>query len=486
MNDIVIVFDDTNIKSEIIRDVIGEKGFADIVVRKKRLEEYYSEMLLSKYPGAEWFTMGSVFEFNALRHELEQKHKEDTRVIHCFSSFFITDKEKVLLSFEKLKFIDDANRMVCDGKLVAVIFPDRQSYDTYLKDICGGKTSMEAAKGVRDYFCMDGVVDIGVVGNFIQCITGNFDSRYFNSLQGNEYIIVKSSKNKKKIKSEYQYYQLLPEDMRFWFVMPFSYEEDDEKASYTMERLHVTDLAVKWVHGSIDESEFEMILDKYFYFFRSRHRRMVDKKEYDRISDALYIDKVKKRVDELKICKEYSIIAKLVEAGCEEKAIEVLLDRYFWLKTKVEKRVRYPLISVIGHGDPCFANTLYNKSTRMLKFIDPRGALTEEELWTDPYYDIAKLSHSICGRYDFFNSALFDIRINEKFQYELHIDFDNTKYMEIFKNVLEKNGYDYLTVRLYEASLFLSMLPLHIDYPYKVFGFILNVSNILEEIGKYV
>ena len=103
MNDIVIVFDDTNIKSEIIRDVIGEKGFADIVVRKKRLEEYYSEMLLSKYPGAEWFTMGSVFEFNALRHELEQKHKEDTRVIHCFSSFFITDKEKVLLSFEKLK-----------------------------------------------------------------------------------------------------------------------------------------------------------------------------------------------------------------------------------------------------------------------------------------------------------------------------------------------------------------------------------------------
>ena len=112
--------------------------------------------------------------------------------------------------------------------------------------------------------------------------------------------------------------------------------------------------------------------------------------------------------------------------------------------------------------------------------------MTEEELWTDRYYDIAKLSHSICGRYDFFNSALFDIRINEKFQYELHIDFDNTKYMEIFKNVLEKNGYDYLTVRLYEASLFLSMLPLHIDYPYKVFGFILNVSNILEEIGKYV
>ena len=47
---------------------------------------------------------------------------------------------------------------------------------------------------------------------------------------------------------------------------------------------------------------------------------------------------------------------------------------------------------------------------------------------------------------------------------------------------MEENGFDYQTVRLYEASLFLSMLPLHIDYPLKVFGFILNAINILEEI----
>ena len=39
-------------------------------------------------------------------------------------------------------------------------------------------------------------------------------------------------------------------------------------------------------------------------------------------------------------------------------------------------------------------------------------------------------------------------------------------------------------VRIYEASLFLSMLPLHIDYPQKVFGFLLNAINILKEIEK--
>ena len=51
----------------------------------------------------------------------------------------------------------------------------------------------------------------------------------------------------------------------------------------------------------------------------------------------------------------------------------------------------YDAECVIGHGDPCFANTLYNKSTKTLKFIDPKGALTEDELWTNPYYDVAKL-----------------------------------------------------------------------------------------------
>lgn len=152
----------------------------------------------------------------------------------------------------------------------------------------------------------------------------------------------------------------------------------------------------------------------------------------------------------------------------------------------VEARVKYPLYSVIGHGDPCFANALYSKAAMMLKFIDPKGAQTEDELWTNPYYDVAKLSHSICGRYDFFNNDLYDIELDRNFQLKLNIDFDNSTYKTIFKQKLERNGFDYLSVRLYEASLFLSMLPLHIDNPHKVLGFILNARDILEEIENEI
>lgn len=322
---------------------------------------------------------------------------------------------------------------------------------------------------------MEGLVDIGIIGNFIQCITGNFDSRYFNSLKGNEYTIVKSSSNKRKIKAEYCFYHLLPEDMKFWFVIPFNYKEKENFASYTMERLHMTDLAIKWVHGSMDEAEFEDLMDKYFFFFNSRHVKECAEEEYQKVTKALYVDKVNDRIADLKKLPEYGKIKTLLEAS-ETTDIDSLVAKYFALKEKIEARVKYPRQFVIGHGDPCFANALYNKSTKTLKFIDPKGAITEDELWTNAYYDVAKLSHSVCGRYDFFNNALFDIKIDTTFEYSLEIPFDNSRYIEIFKRKAEENGFDYLTVRIYEASLFLSMLPLHIDNPHKVFGFILNVK----------
>ena len=56
----------------------------------------------------------------------------------------------------------------------------------------------------------------------------------------------------------------------------------------------------------------------------------------------------------------------------------------------------------------------------------------------------------------------------------------------MFREYLKNNGYDYNLVRTLEVSLFLSMLPLHIDNPHKVFGFILNAINIIEEIEKDV
>ena len=477
----IVIYDDTGRKSEVIADIIGEKGFADVVVKKHCLEEYYKDEMAKLFSDLVWKKVHSVFEYADILKQLEVYNMQEAKVIHCFSNYIVSDANAAKLSFEKLSFIDEAYAVLDGNRAVAAMFPSVDSYASFCKNILAGRKAWDLIKELEEHFEIEGMVDIGIISNFIQCVTGNFDSRYFNSLKGNEYTLVKSSNNKKKIKAEYDFYHLLPEDMKYWFVMPFDYKENADSASYTMERLHMTDLAIKWVHGSMEKNEFESLMDKYFYFFKCRHAKDCSAEDYQATADELYINKVNSRIADLKKLPEYKRIEMLLSNN-NDITIDGLLARYFALKEKIEKRNKYPQQMVIGHGDPCFANTLYNKSTQTLKFIDPKGASREEDLWTNPYYDIAKLSHSVCGKYDFFNNGLFDIRIAEDFSYDLEIPFDNTEYMKIFKEKVEENGFDYLTVRIYEASLFLSMLPLHIDNPHKVFGFILNVDRILKEI----
>lgn len=291
---VLVIYDDTGRKSEVISDIIGNKGFADVVVKKRRLEEYYQEELRKLYPDLQWRKIHSNFEYGDLIKELELLNTREVRVMHCFSNYLISDSYKAGLSFKKIEFIDEEYGVISERRVALAMFPSVDNYIIFCKNIISGQKAWDLAKNMQETFNIEGLVDIGNIRNFIQCITGNFDSRYFNSLKGNEYILIKTSSNKKKIKAEYSFYHLLPEDMKFWFVMPFNYEETETFASYSMERLHMTDLAVKWVHGSIDENEFEELLDKYFFFFKSRHSKQCTQNEYETISNNLYIDKVKK------------------------------------------------------------------------------------------------------------------------------------------------------------------------------------------------
>ena len=480
---VIVVYDDNIEKSEMIEDVIGQIGFSNIVINKKNLEEYFTEAMDEVYDEIIFKKIESEFDYAKVAQELDVLLDSEYKVAYSFSDYFIADKETMGLSYKKLQFIDTPYVATTESNIAAVFFPDVRELKKYLKTVSMGQAAKTVALDIKDSFEIEGLIDLSNIDNFIQCLTGKYDSRYFNSLESDNYTIVKSSSNKKKIKAEYEFYHLLPDDMKYWFVMPFNYEEDENKASYTMERLHMTDLAIKWVHNSISEKDLGILLDKYFHFFACRHKKECSADEYTSKAEDLYITKVEDRVKELKNHPKFGEIDSLLKLN-KETELDYLVDKYKKLKDKVEGQNNYENCLVIGHGDPCFANALYNKSTKMLKFIDPKGATKEEDLWVNPYYDIAKLSHSICGSYDFFNNAMFEIKINEDNYCELDVPCCNKKYLDIFKKALEQNGFDYKTVRVYEASLFLSMLPLHMDNPHKVLGFILNAKRIMDELER--
>ena len=81
---------------------------------------------------------------------------------------------------------------------------------------------------------------------------------------------------------------------------------------------------------------------------------------------------------------------------------------------------------------------------------------------------------------------MYTISLDHDLRFNLEISFNNAEYISIFRDFCQNNGFDYLLVRLYEVSLFLSMLPLHMDNPLKVLGFVLNGVKILEEVERNV
>ena len=110
-------------------------------------------------------------------------------------------------------------------------------------------------------------------------------------------------------------------------------------------------------------------------------------------------------------------------------------------------------------------------------------AVTEDELWTHPLYDLCKISHSALGDYDFINNGLYEVGFTDHNDLVLRFRHANHAALKpLFREAVAKAGYNEPIMRLGEASLFLSMLPLHIDYPNKVVAFLLKANQILDEV----
>lgn len=322
------------------------------------------------------------------------------------------------------------------------------------------------------------LVDVSDARNLLDFLSGQFDARLFNAMEHDAYTVLKRSHDRTKLKREFDYYHLIPPALQMFMVQPFDFQDDGKHASYRMERLCVPDVALQWVHRAFQAHEFGRFLEHVFYFLSLRPKKPVSKSELTAVRTALYVDKVKTRIASLKQLPVYAELSPFFERAFG--GIDALVSRYLALYERHQRDFpQSPL--VIGHGDPCFSNILYSKTNQYLKLIDPRGAASEADLYTDPYYDVAKLSHSIQGAYDFLNHDKFEIRVDEKLVPTLTIEDPPPAFAPtMFVEQLEQAGFDATLTRLFEASLFISMLPLHVDRPRKVLAFALNASAILD------
>ncbi len=478
MKKVIVVYDDSQKPNKEIRTITGDKTYGETIFKRVTLKDRMRAEVAKNEAVLDMLCLENQKETDKLNKDLisATDDPEHTSVVYLYSNYGLANTREFQNLLTKACYINDLFVVNSEEKLAAVLLPDVKSCIQQLELLNERKIS-------GDSIDTQAFMDLSVLNHFLTFITSGFDARFFNALAGDEYTVTKKSTKKEKIKSEYNFYYLLPDNMKMWFVMPYDYQEEKESASYTMERFHMTDIAIRFVHGAVSCDELSDILDKLFYFIKLRKKKTVDEKMAKEVADDLYLGKLQSRMEELKKLPAYAQFDALIAMGTSYDSISQIVEHYLRLYDKVTKAFsEKEKVLVIGHGDLCFSNILYSREANLLKLIDPKGALEEEDLYTDPYYDLAKLSHSICGCYDFFNSGLYQITMDRDMKINLSIDTEAEPYMDVFRKYLEKNGYSFAKVRLYEASLFLSMLPYHMDQPGKVFGFLLNAIRILEEV----
>ena len=257
MKQIFVIYDDSKMPGKEIKTITGAKSYGETIFKRVTLKDRMEAEIVKEKQVLTVFNYKGEKDNAALFAALPLDN--NTTIVHLYSNFGLKDTKAFSVLLKKAEFMNESYTAFCDNKPAMSFLAGADSYKKAFDALIAGEYEAERIEN-------DAFMDLSVRANFLTFITGGFDARFFNALAGDEYTVTKRSTKKEKIKAEYQFYYLLPETMKMWFVMPYDYKEDADGASYTMERFHMTDIAIRFVHGAVDEDELKDILDKLFYF----------------------------------------------------------------------------------------------------------------------------------------------------------------------------------------------------------------------------
>lgn len=306
--------------------------------------------------------------------------------------------------------------------------------------------------------------DFGHKAGIINAQNKFFNSRDFNSLLADPIhsTITKISSKIQKLQDEYTWYLNIPDELKVLAPRPVKYEESIETASLTMEMYGYPALSELFILGNLKIEEWELIIERLFEVHKlfEQHSGNLDK---DNFYD-LYLHKTWQRLRDLRLQNPYWETLWNYDIininGVNYKNIK---NYEIKLNDAIENLVKTAKVTVM-HGDYCFSNILFDTNSFLCKFIDPRGRLHEQTIYGDCRYDIAKLRHSVVGGYDYAVHGLYKLEENTNKFVVTNNYPEFQKLLEArFDELTVKFGYDNKEIKLIEALLFTSMIPLHKD-----------------------
>lgn len=330
-----------------------------------------------------------------------------------------------------------------------------------------------------------GFVDLRNTTQFLAFMGGATETRLFNATRTERWVLHKTSSDRAKMAAEYGFFHVAPEELKPFLLPTFGFEDDGRQAGYAMERLAIPDAALQFIHHAFDETSFAALIDRFLAFVQVRPRRRDGADAVRTTAAKAILGKMDKRLETLLQTETGQRLDAVLAASGPAGGIARMAERsHRLIQTAIARDASDSL--VVGHGDPCFSNILFDRRTGVMRLIDPKGARSLDEAWMHPLYDLAKFSHSVLGGYDFVNSDLFDCVMDSelRLRIDLHDGGPPSWAKAIFIDRLARSESPLPVIRAYELSLFMSMLPLHMDHPRKLLGFTLIAAQLIEELER--
>lgn len=307
----------------------------------------------------------------------------------------------------------------------------------------------------------EGWLDFGHVNTYYRSKGYFTTQRSFNELKINPTFIEKSSFKNVKISAEAHWFQNIPTLLRHYTPQFLGLKEENGIVSYSLEYLHLTALNELYVFSNLPATIWQQILKNCFEFLYDCKRLSPKKELSDNTMDELFINKTMIRIAEY--CNHNNISRNKKWNYNNELCVSI---EDILRESQIHLPKDEPSISIL-HGDFCFSNILYDFRAGRVKTIDPRGLSFKNQLtiYGDNRYDLAKLSHSILGMYDWIIAGYFSLNTHDdNINFEIEGLSQHKSTQQFFINMVE-NEFGLTESNLYamQIQLFLSMLPLHSD-----------------------
>ena len=302
--------------------------------------------------------------------------------------------------------------------------------------------------------------------DFIKLNQKILKSREFNTLTIQDGWIIKKS-YQKKIYHEYTFLKAKQLKGDTLYPKVCDYRGDGlGEFSYKVEYIKMLDSSVLLINNLLKDDifiKFKDNIEDYFDGTISESARPDDREK------KIFIQNYKTRIQQILKNPQIDTYIKFLSTflNCNLREEINLFTRNYINIVNSGRVGKYSLI----HGDLCLSNILFDYSKNKIKLIDPKGLKTRYPI----AYDIAKLSHSLLGNYDFIVNNLNVLNINKLNDRE---EYNDQKYEEFIKKLSKKINVNFKTVRTIEASLFLSMIPLHQESQTKILNFLCTFYKI--------